>query len=99
MRCLILGASGQVGHQIASACDDRGFDWSGTYYRRPVSGLNGLDLRDSDALTQLFDQYEPDVTFLSAAATHMDAAEIDPQACLEVNVGGEKCDIRLVLIK
>lgn len=88
MRCLILGASGQVGSQLAAACDDRAVTWSGTYCRRPVEGLRHLDLRDGDRLKAMFDDVEPDVTFLPAAATHMDAAEADPQPCLEINVGG-----------
>jgi dTDP-4-dehydrorhamnose reductase len=39
-------------------------------------------------LGKLFDEFEPDVTFLPAAETHMDAAEADPSACLDINVGG-----------
>jgi dTDP-4-dehydrorhamnose reductase len=88
MRCLILGASGQVGKQLMMACDDRGHVGMGTYHRRPVSGLVPMDIRDGDSLKELFNDFEPDVTFLPAAETHMDRAEQEPSTCLEVNVGG-----------
>jgi dTDP-4-dehydrorhamnose reductase len=88
MRCLILGASGQVGRQLFQASDDRGHAGMGTYHRRAVPGLTPLDIRDRASLGKLFDEFEPDVTFLPAAETHMDAAEADPSACLDINVGG-----------
>lgn len=88
MRCLIIGGSGQVGRQLVAACDDRDLPAVGTYYRRPVTGYRALDVRDDEALDELFDDVEPDVTFLPAAETNMDRAEREPEACLELNVAG-----------
>jgi dTDP-4-dehydrorhamnose reductase len=90
MRCLILGASGQVGAQLMAACDDRGLIPFGTSYLRTASPHRALDLRDDEALDRVFDDFEPDVTFLPAAATHMDRAETHPDDCLAINVGGPR---------
>ena len=90
MRCLIIGGSGQVGMQLVSACDDRELPVLGTYHSRPVTGYVPLDLRDDSAVDELFDDYEPDVVFLSAAETHMDRAEQSPDDCLEINVAGPR---------
>lgn len=88
MRCLIIGSSGQVGTQLVAACDDRDLVHTGTYYRRPVVGAQPLDLRDDEALDELFDDFEPDVTFLPAAETHVDRAEQNADECLDLNVAG-----------
>ena len=84
MRCLIIGSSGQVGTQLVAACDDRDLVHTGTYYRRPIVGALPLDLRDDEALDELFDDFEPDVTFLPAAETHVDRAEQNADECLEM---------------
>ena len=90
MRCLIIGGSGQVGMQLAAACDDRELPWLGTYHSRPVTGYAPLDMRDDAALDELFDDDEPEIVFLPAAETHMDRAEQAPADCLELNVAGPR---------
>ncbi|HEY2785001.1 MAG TPA: SDR family oxidoreductase [Fimbriiglobus sp.] len=88
MRCLIIGASGQVGGQLVSAAADRGLTFLGTAYRRPHPDYVPLDLRDGDAVDDLIEDLEPDVTFLPAAMTYMDYAEGNEVECAEVNVAG-----------
>jgi dTDP-4-dehydrorhamnose reductase len=90
MRCLIIGSSGQVGTQLVAACDDRDLVNLGTYYRRPIAGARPLDLRDNEAFDELFDDFEPDVTFLPAAETQVDRAELQSDDCLELNVAGPR---------
>lgn len=88
MRCLIIGATGQVGGQLVSAAADRGLTFLGTAYRRPSPDYTPLDIRDDDAVHDLIDDLEPDVTFLPAAMTHMDYAEGNEAECAAVNVAG-----------
>ncbi|MFO0935468.1 MAG: NAD(P)-dependent oxidoreductase [Gemmataceae bacterium] len=90
MRSLIIGCSGQVGMQLAAACDDREISYQGTFHRRSCNGFVQLDLRDDIALDEILDDYEPDVVFLPAAETHMDRAEVTPEECLEINVAGPR---------
>src|SRR5262245_32083807 len=90
MRSLIIGASGQVGGQLVSAAADRGLTFLGTAYRRPHPDFIPLDLRDADAVTDLLDDLEPDVTFLPAALTHVDYAEGNEAECAAVNVAGAR---------
>jgi dTDP-4-dehydrorhamnose reductase len=90
MRCLIIGASGQVGGQLVSAAADRGLTFLGTAYRRPHPDYTPLDLRDDDAVHDLIDDLEPDVTFLPAALTYVDYAESNAAECAAVNVAGAR---------
>src|SRR5262245_55243564 len=88
MRCLIIGASGQVGGQLVSAAADRGLTFLGTADRRPHPDYVPLALRDGDAVSDLIDDLEPDVTFLPAAMTYVDYAEGNVEECMAVNVDG-----------
>jgi dTDP-4-dehydrorhamnose reductase len=90
MRCLIFGASGQVGGQLVAAAADRGLTFLGTSYRRAHSDYVSLDLRDDDAVHDLVDDLEPDVTFLPAAMTYVDYAETNAAECAAVNVAGAR---------
>ena len=69
MRCLILGATGQIGSHLAAACADRGLAHLGTWYRYPHSDYVPLDVRDADGVEELIADYQPDVTFLAAGLT------------------------------
>ena len=96
MRCVIFGASGQVGGQLAARCRADGLPWLGTGFRRPLFGLHCLDLRDAQAVTELVTGFRPDVVFLPAAVTHVDGAEKWPDECRAVNVGGAEHVARAV---
>ncbi len=88
MKCLVIGASGQVGGALASLCAARGLPCLGTAHRNPQPGLASLDLRDGAAVANLVDRFGPDVVFLPAALTHVDHGETHPQECFAINVTG-----------
>ncbi len=85
MRSLIVGASGQVGTALLGALADAG-SCVGTCHRHPRPGLVPLDLTDRDAIERLVRAVRPDVCYLPAAWTHVDAAETQPEACRRINV-------------
>jgi dTDP-4-dehydrorhamnose reductase len=88
MRCLILGATGQIGATLVAACADRGLAHLGTYYRCPQPEYAPLDIRDTDAVEELIADYQPDVTFLAAGLTCGGYAEAYPDECRQVTVEG-----------
>ncbi len=90
MRCLILGATGQIGSQLAAACADRGLAHLGTYYRRPHREYAPLDVRDADAVDELIADYQPDVTFHAAGLTGGGYAEQFPEECHQIAVEGTR---------
>jgi len=88
MRCLILGATGQIGTFLSTACADRGAAHLGTWYRWPHHDCEPLDLRDEDSVDDLISDYQPDVTFLTVSAGCNEWAEENPAESLDVAVGG-----------
>lgn len=88
MRCLVLGATGQIGSQLVAACVDRGLAHLGTYYRWPQPEYAPLDIRDADAVEELIADYQPDVTFLAAGLTCGGYAEGHPDECRQVTIEG-----------
>ncbi len=88
MRCLIVGASGQVGGWLVQGCQLAGWDWLGTGQTQAKPPLLAVDLRDPTALPHLIAEYRPDYVFLAAAFTHVDRAESHPEECFAVNVAG-----------
>jgi dTDP-4-dehydrorhamnose reductase len=88
MRCLVLGATGQIGANLVAACADRGLAHLGTYYRWPQPECAPLDVRDADAVEELIADYQPDVTFLAAGLTCGGYAEAYPDECRQVTVEG-----------
>jgi dTDP-4-dehydrorhamnose reductase len=90
MRCLVLGATGQIGSQLAAACSDRGLAHLGTYYRRPHSEYAPLDVRDADAVDELIADYEPDAAFLAAGLACGGYAETFPEECQQITVEGTR---------
>src|SRR5262245_56020043 len=88
MRSLIIGASGQVGGQLASRCRTEKLPWLGTALRNMRFGLHWLDLRDRTAVADLVRDFRPDAVFLPAAMTHVDGAEKWPDECRAINEAG-----------
>lgn len=88
MKCLIIGASGQVGGQLARRCREAALPWLGTGCRQQSSDLIPLDLTDAAAVRGLIHGYWPAIVFLPAAMTHVDRAELHPAECRAVNVEG-----------
>ena len=96
MKCLIVGASGQVGGQLAQICEEQGIDWHGTACRQLNVGYAPLDIRDPAAVRTLILGVGPSVVFLPAAMTHVDYAEKNPNECWSVNVAGTTSVARVV---
>lgn len=84
MRCLVIGASGQIGSHLVAACTERGFDVTGTYATRPADGLVRLDLRDPAAVRELVLDLRPDVVFLAAGLPGSGFTESHPAECRRV---------------
>ncbi len=87
-KCLVIGASGQVGGQLLALCRARGCDGVGTACRNPRPGLAHLDLRDGAAIDRLLDAQRPDVVYLPGALTHVDYGEAHREECYAINVDG-----------
>ena len=75
MRCLVLGGTGRVGLTLLTACFRRGLPHLGTYHRRYEPDLDPLDLLDTDSLSALVADYQPEAIFYSAPAGMPDALE------------------------
>lgn len=75
MRCLILGAGGQIGSNLVNVCMARETAHLGTWYRRPHHDFVPLDVRDREAVVDLIDDYQPEVTFLAAGVASAGYAE------------------------
>jgi dTDP-4-dehydrorhamnose reductase len=90
MRCLILGATGQIGSHLAAACAYRGLAHLGTYYRWPHPEYAPLDVRDGDAVDELVADYLPDATFLATGLICGGYAEAFPDECRQIAVEGAR---------
>ena len=90
---LLTGANGLLGQKLVellagdpgyrlvatSRGDNRNLIRSGYEYE-------SLDITNKERLSELFDQYQPDVVINSAAMTHVDKCEQDKEACIAINV-------------
>lgn len=90
MRCLILGATGQIGTQLIQACDSRGIAHLGSWYRHRHPDFVPLDIRDEQAVHDLIEDYQPDVTFLAAGVASSGYAERYPEETRSIQVEGAK---------
>src|ERR671919_663658 len=84
MRILLLGASGYIGGGIWTGLSSR-HTVVGTCSSRVVSGLERLDLRDEQALTNLATQGF-DLVIHAAGLADLEQAEADPGLAWELNV-------------
>jgi dTDP-4-dehydrorhamnose reductase len=85
VRVLVVGGSGQVGAALTGLLAGRGHQVVATHYRAPQRDTRALDLLDTAAVRALVDEVAPDVVFFSAAITHVDACEDDPEEAFRVN--------------
>lgn len=76
---LITGAAGQLGRAVAEVFADREI---------AACSRRELDITDRAAVDQLVDRLRPRVIVNCAANNHVDTAEDDPAAALEVNAFG-----------
>lgn len=84
MKCLVTGASGQLGYDIVNELNKRGyFD-----YYAPTSAQ--MNITNGEQVLDIIKKYNPDVIFHCAAYTAVDKAEEDKETCYNVNVNGTK---------
>ncbi len=86
MRALVIGASGQVGGALVRLLRERGEPVVGTYWSRPVPGLEPLDVTDGDAVREIVAAARPDVVYLPAALTAVDYCETHRDEAWSKNV-------------
>jgi dTDP-4-dehydrorhamnose reductase len=87
MRCLIIGASGQVGQALAAALDNQKWPWKGTCHQHSLPGqsLLPLDIADGPALDALIQNQEPQAVFFPSGWTWVDGCEDDEAKAVRLN--------------
>jgi len=84
---LIVGASGLVGGRLAARF---GAAAAGTYASHAKPGLLPLDITDAAACRSLIGELRPRVVIHTAALTHVDLCEREPERSRAVNVEGTR---------
>jgi len=85
MKNLVIGASGQIGQALMTSL--KNFEAIGTYCDHEAG--TQLDITDPKAVHKLLLDVRPEVIFVPAAFTNVDACEVDGRA-FEINVNGIK---------
>ena len=91
-RILITGANGLLGQQLVRVMGRLPqYDVLATgrdmrpRFSGGSCGYTVLDITDSEAVSRLFDDFEPDVVINCAAMTQVDECEVNREACWQVN--------------
>jgi dTDP-4-dehydrorhamnose reductase len=94
MRLLITGANGLLGQKligllyrrpdVALLATGRGANRLADYY--PELAYHSLDLTDAAGVTRLIGELRPTHVIHTAAMTHVDECELNPEACWQQNV-------------
>lgn len=53
---LVTGATGLLGRQVFKAFEDAGWETTATGFNRASSAVRKVDIRDGEAVTQLFEE-------------------------------------------
>lgn len=77
-RVLLLGAAGQLGHELAARLQQTPFEWTALTRRE-------VDFSELDALKPLIEQLKPHWIINAAAYTAVDKAEQEPQLAHTLN--------------
>lgn len=81
MRVLLLGASGQLGSDIARLWNDPGLTLT-------TANRLAADVTDGEAVLALVEKTRPDVVINTTAFHNLPMCEQDPETCFRVNVVG-----------
>ena len=85
MRALVVGAAGQVGGALVERLGDE--VCAGTYFQEPFDGGYRFELGRSDA-AMLIASTKPDIVFVAAGMTHVNACEAAADDAFRVNRDG-----------
>lgn len=93
MRIAILGAEGQLGHELQSVilsgtCEIGGLPQFITRSEVIAFGHKDLDITDRDAVFKKINEVCPDVVINCAAYTKVDLAETEQEKCFSINADG-----------
>ena len=97
MRALITGVAGQDGTLLSSALVKKGWEVFGTHLPNEVissehallgGNLTVLDVKDSERVSAVIQDVNPDVVFHLAGITSVSASIQNPELTFAVNVGG-----------
>ncbi len=109
MRLMVIGSAGLLGHYVVEAASSLGHDTVAGYSSTvPTAGDERvrLDLTDAAGTMESIISASPDAVVLTAAMTHVDHCEREPNAARAVNAGGPeavaeacaKLGVRLVYV-
>lgn len=87
MKHLVVGSSGLVGSHIMRTLGSTGSDHAGTYFSKNRQGCLRLDIRDVDAIDEIFSDFKPEVVYLPAKSGGVDYCELHPSETYATNVG------------
>jgi GDPmannose 4,6-dehydratase len=99
MRALITGVAGQDGTLLSAALISKGWEVFGTHLPFEVissdhalfgGNLTILDVTDSEQVSRVIEDVNPDVVFHLAGITSVSASIQNPELTFAVNVGGTK---------
>lgn len=107
MRALITGVAGQDGTLLSAALVNKGWDVFGTHLpievissEHALSGRNLtiLDVTDTEQVSEVIKDVNPDVVFHLAGITSVSASIQNPELTFAVNVGGTQNLINAIAI-
>jgi len=88
VKILVIGAEGQVGSFFLRELAGRHQVFGTALYA--VNSLASLDIRDRDTVISYFQAVKPDHVILTAAMTHVDKCEEQPEEAEAINVQGTR---------
>jgi len=90
MKILVVGGSGVIGFEAVKKLKKLGHDVFYTYYQNKIPISNGflLDVRNKNAIIELFEKIIPDIVIHTTAITNVDLCETNQKLATEVNITG-----------
>ncbi len=89
-RALVIGGSGLVGNALMRELRAQNIVTVGTHARRARQGLQPLDITDPIEVRRCIMYVRPTMIFLTAALTHVDLCEENPEKATKINVEGPR---------
>jgi len=88
MKVLVVGGSGLLGQQLVYSLKQKGFDVYASYLSHPINedGFFRLDTTNRVETNNIIKELHPDIVFLTAALTNVDACESQKDTAFLLNV-------------